>query len=51
MRGHIATREVDGTATAQPVAWYRLLDRHQWNTLLAANLWFFPETRGKPLPA
>jgi MFS family permease len=37
------TAEVDGrVSVGQPVAWYRLLDRQQWNTLLAANLgWLF----------
>ena len=30
----------DTVATAQP--WYRALNRHQWNILLAANLgWLF----------
>jgi hypothetical protein len=30
----------DALATPQP--WYRALDRHQWNVLLAANLgWLF----------
>ncbi len=30
------------TSIAQPAAWYRALDRRQWNTLLAANLgWLF----------
>jgi MFS family permease len=37
------TPPVSGRASvAQPVPWYRLLDRHQWNTLLASNLgWLF----------
>ena len=44
MQGRLSTAPaVDRTASAaRPVAWYRLLDRTQWNTLLAANLgWLF----------